>query len=88
MNLGEDAADKSGGSELEVEEGFVVCYGGDVVIWLELVEHVSLEFRGKRHIFMGNSSMYSMTWMMIARFISSNIDCRYKNNSKNPSSLC
>ena len=57
MNLGEDAADKSGGGELEVEEGFVVCYGSYVVIWLELVEHVNLEFR---HKFMGNSSMYSM----------------------------
>ena len=48
VNLGEDVADKSGGSELEVEKGFVVCYGGYVVIWLELVEHVSLEFRGEK----------------------------------------
>jgi hypothetical protein len=55
VNLGEDGADKSGGGELEVEEGFVVCYGGYIIIWLELVGYVSLECKGKRDKFMGNS---------------------------------
>ena len=36
MDLVEDEACKRGRSTLEVEEGLVVCYGLDPVVWLEL----------------------------------------------------
>ena len=42
MYLSKDASDKRGSGELKVEERFVVRYGWYVVIWLELIEYVSL----------------------------------------------